>query len=123
MVYQSLCDNGINYKNTLCLNSSWTEFSFQDAQETVEELMEKMCALKKKDKNGCSDKKISFESSTEVYKHETDVHRFLDDFSPPNAGCDFAQGNVASDFLIQVSMIVVTIVWLLLGELFVWFLF
>lgn len=103
MVFPNLCNKGINYKNTYYIISSWNEFSLQDAQETVEELMEKMSALQKKDKNGCSDKKISFESSTEVFKHETDVHQFLDDFSPPNAGCDFARGNVASDFLIQVS--------------------
>lgn len=64
--------------------------------------MEKMSILQKKDKAACADKKISFELFSDVLKYESDAHRFLDDVSSPNTDCDISDGNVKSDFLIQV---------------------
>lgn len=75
---------------------------FQDAQETVEELMEKMSILQKKEKNACGDRKITFELCPEASKTECDAHRFLDDVTFPSS--DISHGNITSDFLIQVHI-------------------
>lgn len=75
--------------------------SYEDAQETVEELMEKMSVLQKKDKSACSERKISFELSSELVKYESDAHRFLEDAPSPNSDSDSAQRNATTEFLIQ----------------------